>query len=424
MQPLLPNLRSITINTFGRVPDRYVNWVPRLLTPGLKEFKMCSIPLEDSSGEDVANNEHAWIDPGKCIQLIDAISRTCPIIETLEVFAHGDSEEEDQTKYNILCEKVAELHSLRSLSFGGANAGETLFRAFGRLPHLENLSLVSDHTQTLPCMGYPVTLSEDSFPALRHLTFCGVTPTIITRVYDSPRLFCRLVSSKIIYEDSNQLGDDPDYLRSAYAMRCFSHGCSYLTDLTIVTEGRTGHFRLFRQFIPVFKRLPLRRLRLSYVDLNPNNEYQEEDEFEDMLAEAEVELNNPLVTWEEFLAALPHLEELDINNPFNARDLVVFARSLPELRYFALTTIRTSSKSDTFGETSTGPTATQPIVICCNYRQSFLWAPQDPEEIPERARQVYEIWPNAEFEAREGTEWAQQMESQMNEAIRALRLKE
>ncbi|KAG8678456.1 hypothetical protein FRC09_019824 [Ceratobasidium sp. 395] len=383
---------------------------------------MCSIPLEDSSGEDVANHENAWIDPSKCIELIDAISQTCPTIETLEIFAHGDGEE-DRTKYNVLYKKVAGLHSLRTLSFGGANAGGTLFRAFGRLPHLENLSLVSDRTQTMPFMRSPVTLSDESFPALRHLTLYGVHPTIVVRVYDLPRLFCRLVSAKIIYEDPDYDGHDSDYLRSAYAMRCFSHGCSYLTDLTIITKGWAGCFRLFRQFIPIFKRLPLRRLRLCGVDLNPDNEFQEEDDFEDMLGEAGLERNNPPVTWKEFLAALPRLEELDINNPFRARDLVVFARSLPKLRYFAPMTIRASSESDTFEET-TGPTATQPIVICCNYPESFLLPPQDPEEIPERARQIYEIWPNAEFEAREDTEWAQQMESQMNEAIRALRLKE
>ncbi|KAG8779536.1 hypothetical protein FRC12_024148 [Ceratobasidium sp. 428] len=421
LRPLLPNLRSITINTFGRVPDRYVNWVPRLLTPGLREFKMCSIPLENSAGEDVADHENAWIDPSKCIELIDAISQTCPTIEILGIFAHEEEDEEDQTEYNILCEKVGGLHNLRFLSFGGASAGETLFRVFARLPHLKYLSLVSDHTQTMPYTESLVMLSDDSFPALQHLTFCGVNPTIVTRVYNSPWLFCRLASAEIIYEDLSYDEHESDYLRSAYAMKCFSHGCSHLTDLTIITEGRVGRFRLYRQFIPIFKQLPLRCLRLCRVDLNPDLEQQDEDEFEDMLEQAGLERNNPPMTWEEFLAALPHLEVLYMNNSFRVWDLVAFADSLPKLRYFALDTIRASSESDTFGG-ATGPTATQPIVICCNYPR-FKYAAPDPKEILERARQIHEIWPNAEFGAHEDTDWAQYMESQLNKAIRALRLK-
>ncbi|KAG8711787.1 hypothetical protein FRC09_020410 [Ceratobasidium sp. 395] len=320
---------------------------------------MCSILLEDSAGEDVADHANAWINPSQCIKLIDAISQACPTIEVLDIFAHEEDDEGDQTEYNIICAKVGELHSLRSLSFGGASAGETLFRSFARLPHLENLTLVSDRTQIMPYTESLVTLSDYSFPSLQHLTFCGVNPTIITRVCDVPWLFCRLASAKIIYED----------------------------------------------------------LR---VDLNPDLEYQDEDEFEEMLEEAGLERNDPPMTWEEFLAALPHLEELDIDNSFRVWDLVVFADWLPKLRYFAPYSIRASSESDTFGG-ATRPTATQPIVICCNYPQSTYFAP-DPKEIPERARQIHEIWPNAEFEAREDAEWAQYMKSQLNKAIRALRL--
>ncbi|KAG8685669.1 hypothetical protein FRC09_014592 [Ceratobasidium sp. 395] len=377
LQPLLPNLRSITINAFGWTDDPYVDWVPRLLTPCLKEFKMCSIPLMESSGCDVADHENAWISRSKCIELVDAISRTCPTIETLEIFAHEESDMGDQTEYNTICEKVAGLQSLRSLSFGGASAGKVLFRAFGQLLNLESLSLVSDYTQTLPRLSSTVTLPDGSFPALRHLTLRGLNPTIITRVYDLPRLFRRLCSVKITYEDMSYDGYESDNLRSAYAMKCFRRGCSRLTDLTIFTQGYGGYFCLFRRFIPIFKRLPLRRLELCYVDLNP-----ELDSDEDGIEEARLKENDPEVTWREFLTALPHVEELDLDNSFSCQDLVVFAELLPKLRYLTLRSLELSDIQDTSG-VDTGPSATQPIVICAHDYPQLKYS---DESIPDLAR--------------------------------------
>ncbi|KAG8773899.1 hypothetical protein FRC12_002253 [Ceratobasidium sp. 428] len=338
---------------------------------------MCSIPLKESAGCDVADHENAWISESKCIELVDAISRTCPIIETLEIFAHEESDLGDQTKYNTLCEKVAGLHSLRSLSFGGASAGKILFQAFARLPHLGNLSLVSDHTQTLPRSRSIVTLSDDSFPTLRHLTLRGLNPTIITRVYNLPQLFRHLASVKITYEDLSYDGYESDNLRSAYAMRCFKRGCSSLTDLTIFTEGHGGDFCLFRRFIPIFKRLPLRRLELCHIDLDP-----ELDDFEDGVEEARLKENDPEVTWREFLTALPYIEELDLNNSFGIQDLVVFGELLPKLRYFAPHGLELDDSKNT-SEVDARSTATQPIVICAYEYPQLEYSDED---IPDMAR--------------------------------------
>ncbi|KAG8762483.1 hypothetical protein FRC12_009017 [Ceratobasidium sp. 428] len=354
LQPLLPNLRSITINTFGWVPDPCVDWVPRFLTPGLKEFKMCSILLQKISGEYY---EDAWLNLGKCIELIDAISQTCPVIETLEMFAHEDAEE-DQTKYKVLYEKVAGLHSLRTLSLGGARAGKTLFQAVSRLPHLESLSLASDCSQPVPDRDSLVILSNDSFPNLRHLVLRRLHPDVITRVYDSPQLFRRLVSAEIIYDDDEYDEDEGLGLRPAYAMRCFSHGCSNLTNLSIFTKGDGGDFCVFRRFIPIFKQLPLRRLKLCYVELNPELSY--------LAGEGDPEENDPEVTWEEFFAALPYLEELIIDNSFDTQDLVVLADLLLKLRYFSPCTIQASGTKHSF-DVATRSTTAQPIIICCHF---------------------------------------------------------
>ncbi|KAG8706189.1 hypothetical protein FRC09_002539 [Ceratobasidium sp. 395] len=411
LRPLLPNLQSITINTFGWIPDQYVDWVPRLLTPNLKQFKMYSILLEDNSGADP---ENAWLNPSKCIELIDAISRTCSAIKTLEIFAQESETKEDKTEYNVLCEKVADLRSLRSLSFSGANAGETLFRAFGRLPHLECLSLVSDSSQLLPSKGSPVMLSDDSFPALQHLALRGLHPNIITRVYDSPQLFGRLVSAEIVYDDDNDSDEDESCdLRSAYAMRCFSHGCSNLANLSILTEGG-GVFCVFRRFIPIFKQMPLRCLKLCSVDLNPELSY---------LAEAEdLAENDPKITWEEFFTGLPHLEELVLNNSFNTQDLTVLADLLPKLRYFSPRAIQAPRTEHAFSVT-TRSTATQPIVICCNF-YLYKYADEPAKRISQVARETYEIWPNVEFKAYgNDAGWAKRAENQLNDVVLALRQK-
>ncbi|KAG8700011.1 hypothetical protein FRC09_006240 [Ceratobasidium sp. 395] len=366
-RPLLPNLRSITINAFGWVNDSYTDWAPRFLTPDLKEFKMCSIRLKESSGEDVGAHKHAWINPSRCLELIDEISQICPAIETLEIFAHEEGDEENRTIYGAICQKVASLHNLRSLSFGGTSAGETLFQALASLSRLQNLSLVSDYSQTPPQENFPVALSDDSFSALQRLTLLGLSPNIVARVYDSPQLFRRLASAKVTYEALHYDGSESDDLRSFYAMKCFSHGCSRLTDLTILTEENIGHFSLFRRFIPIFKQLPLRRLRLCGVVLNPELNYSYSSE--DRLEEAGLENNDPEVTWEEFLAALPLVEELHMINSFDVQDLVIFADSLVKLRYFAPCSIEARRITDMSGHVAARPTAIQPIVICCDYPQ-------------------------------------------------------
>ncbi|KAG8795735.1 hypothetical protein FRC12_010580 [Ceratobasidium sp. 428] len=365
-QPLLPNLRSITINTFGWVDDSYTDWAPRFLTPYLKEFKMCSIHLKESSGEDVGIHEHAWINPSKCSDLIDEISRICPAIETLEIFAHEEDDEEDQTNYGTVYEKIADFHNLHSLSLGGASAGETLFQVLAPLPRLQSLSLVSDHSQALPQVNSPVTLSDDSFPALQHLTLLGLNPKIVMRVYGLPQLFRRLISAKVTYEDLSYDGSESDDLRSAYAMNCFSHGCSHLTDLTILIEGDNGCFGLFRRFIFTFKQLPLRHLRLCAVDLNPHLDYVYSSQ--DKLEQAGLENNDPQVTWEEFFTALPRVEELHLMNVFYVEDLVILADSLVKLRYFAPYSIEISETIDV-SSVATRPAATQPLIVCCDYPQ-------------------------------------------------------
>ncbi|KAG8756955.1 hypothetical protein FRC12_010419 [Ceratobasidium sp. 428] len=291
------------------------------------------------------------------------------------MFAHEENDYQDRTKYATACEKVARLQNLRSLLFGGASTRETLFQAFSLLPHLESLLLVSDRSQTLPnAHSLEVMLSGNSFPALRNLTLRGLNPRIIERIYNSPQLFRRLCCAKIVFEAEDYQECKSDNLHSAYAMKCFRHGGPHLTDLTILTRGNGGVFCLFRWFIPIFEQLPLRRLELGRVYLNPMLGYHStEDEREEL--GAGLEENSPGVTREELLGALPLIEELILGSSFTSHDLPVFAKLLPKLCFFSP---RDLGFKDSWEETFrivTGSTATQSIVMCAReYPQLYAGA--------------------------------------------------
>ncbi|KAG9093680.1 hypothetical protein FRC07_011432, partial [Ceratobasidium sp. 392] len=409
-QPLLPNLRSLVISTFGWVDDSYVDWVPRLLTLGLKELKMCSIPVKSSS-TGYEQNENAWINQSKCIELIDVISGTCPLIETLEIFSNEDDREDGESAgYVELCSKVAGLHSLRSLSFGGSNAGQVLFQAFGQLPLLESLRLVTDGSQPMPQDSDPVTLSDDSFPSLRHLTLSGLNPWIIRRVCNTPQLFRRLTSAVISYEDADYDECEGEEVRSGYAIKCFRHNGSCLTDLTIHTRGDGGNFSIFRPFVDFFKRLPLRRLDLGGIVLNPQlNEWAEEEDLEEA---GTLETNEPELNWGEFLDAVPDLEELRLHNTLKLPSLAAFAESLTKLRLIALDSIITADTEEA-SSVANRPAATQPIVI--RYDTESYWGfSSDEKAIHNLAKQIYNIWPNAKLEANSASSLAEQSQRTAN----------
>ncbi|KAG8703507.1 hypothetical protein FRC09_004118 [Ceratobasidium sp. 395] len=142
-QPLLSNLRTLIINAYGRVDGLYLDWIPRLLTPDLKELKMyiCSAFSEPLEADHLNSDGHAWVDRGPYEQLIDAVHRICPGIEALDILPI-----EDGSYWSDRCAtvcKVASLRNLRSLSFGGSGASQPFFQAFEQLPRLESLTFVT-----------------------------------------------------------------------------------------------------------------------------------------------------------------------------------------------------------------------------------------------------------------------------------------
>ncbi|KAG8705039.1 hypothetical protein FRC08_001883 [Ceratobasidium sp. 394] len=384
---LLPSLRRLIVNSFDPVDQNYVNWIPKLLAPSLKEFEMCAIYLEYSSGEDQIK-EHWWISGETCMELTDKLYQTCPDIEKLQIFPRGARENQPDNRTTIYT-KLASLRHLRSLVLGEADAGQELFQTLGQLQNLENLSIVSDWSEDPPTSGGdPICLSDGLFPALRHLTLSRVDTCIVRRVCDSPQLFRCLISASIIYADENELDSKELRARLFGAMRCFSHGSSHLVDLTILTSGASGYFWLFSSFIDTFKQMPLRRLRLGGVDLNPNLKRGRNRN----------KVNNPALKWEDFLAAVPGLEELRLDNQsLELEDLGGFASALPNLRLLALRSIEP-------GETPWGcdlapgaRAATRPITI--RYRLYFSCGSLDGVFAYDVSRYTYKIWPNATFEA-------------------------
>ncbi|KAG8795720.1 hypothetical protein FRC12_010564 [Ceratobasidium sp. 428] len=379
-KPLLPNLQTLIIGTHGQVDGSYLDWIPRVLTPGLEELKLYSVVGEDFEEYIVNRETHAWVDRSTYERLINAVQRICPTIKSLDILpTEKGGRWSDQCASSTAC-KVASLRNLRSLSFGCSGISQPFFQVLGQLPRLESLTFLNYFS---PDLSGPIFLSDGSFSALRHLTLRGVNLLIVEQISMFPQLFRRLISANITYEATAGDGDTNQYLCSAYAMKCFSYGCSHLTDLTILTHGASGWFNPFRLLFGSFKQMPLRRLKVCAINLNPKAD-ESDDEDESMLKKSDPEL-----TWKELFAAVPYLEELHLHcQELELKELANFAEFLPELRLLSLPIIRFNKKEGFYSLTGRSA-ATQSVVIQCgDYLDSKGFCPS-AVEAPQVARQVY-----------------------------------
>ncbi|KAG9105348.1 hypothetical protein FRC07_009359 [Ceratobasidium sp. 392] len=360
---LLPDLRSLIVNTFYPIETEFVAWIPKVLTPNLRELEMRAICLEQSAGED-QNEEHWWMSWGACLELVERLYQTCPDIEKLQIFPRGPRDNQPDNRI-VIYNKLTSLEHLDSLMLGESNAGQDLFQTLGELQNLKRLSIMTDWSEVPPNGGDPITLpNNNSFPALRHLMLSGVDECIVQRISDSPQLFHRLISASIIYEDQSIVDSTMLHSRSLSVMNCFSHQSTALTDLTVLTHGADSYFSMFPSFIDVFKRMPLRRLRLGGIDLAPDE--GEPADSDEEHSEPRPRADNPPLKWEDFLAAVPHLEELRLENQlFELHDLGLFASALPKLRLLVLQCIESDEELWRHRMISEPVAATQDIVIRC-----------------------------------------------------------
>ncbi|KAG8739320.1 hypothetical protein FRC12_016363 [Ceratobasidium sp. 428] len=256
--PLLPNLQRLVITTFDTIIAAWsVDWIPRLLYPGLLGLEMFTV---QPSGDE--SESYAWLDKNTYFNLASQVSRACPRIETLRLFPEDIVllPKKDAIKiYN----QIADFRYLRSLAFSGTVVHEKLLEVLGRLPHLETLSLCSDFADNKEFDEIPLSVPNDSFPSLRHLYLYALYETTMSSVCKIPPLFSRPVKTIILFEDQYSDDDMGDDERSDVAVTCLGRNSPQLQELTILPRGNNGLFIITRPILDTLKCMPLRYLRLG-----------------------------------------------------------------------------------------------------------------------------------------------------------------
>ncbi|KAG9090470.1 hypothetical protein FRC07_012102, partial [Ceratobasidium sp. 392] len=166
--------------------------------------------------------------------------------------------------------------------------------------------------------------------------------------------------------------------------------------------------------------LPLRRLDLGEIVLNPKiDEYAEEEDLEEAGA---LETNRPKLGWQVFLRAVPYLEELYLYNRLQTKHLAAFAKLLPNLCLIALHSI-SPNKAEEVPSIMTSSAAAQPVTI--RYNDEPYWSFSSNEKAKlNLAKQTHNIWPNAKFEANPASYLAEQNQrvaNVLNEFMQELR---
>ncbi|KAG9098346.1 hypothetical protein FRC06_006511, partial [Ceratobasidium sp. 370] len=356
---LLPNLQRLVFSTCGPTPPTDFDWVSKLLAPDLLAFEVHSIPLQESDGEDL-RREHAWMKRERCFELIEHISRKCPHLETLRIFP-GEPDSlgtgVDSTKYR----EITSLKHLRTLALGATEIDQELFLALVQLPHLETLSLHTDPFQPAQTKCDPIAIPDDSFLALRHLGLYGLSESSIQRVCTLSPLFRHLVKASIVSPDyyyHSKIADKHAFSRSI--AQCFSRNSPHLVDLTVFSPRSTSSIALYLPVtVDALKSMPLRRLRLDRARLKSWGDADELDSDDSDVGE---EIGGVGMQWSDFLAAVPHLEELHLDLQYiKSRRLPVIASTLPNLRLLVLMCVLFDEDMDA----TIGGAATQPITIRC-----------------------------------------------------------
>ncbi|KAG8788691.1 hypothetical protein FRC12_014308 [Ceratobasidium sp. 428] len=351
LRPMLPNLQRLLINICSIVRREHFTWIPLVLHSGLLSLEMYM--LMGGYAENV-HEKHAWLDRDICFGLIDQLSRTCPQLETLRLFPREHvkySQKVKRTSISIrvidLIDQISSFKSgksvtrwrvpfqilggfthLRSLTFSGTMVRQPLFVALGRLPRLETLSLRADESQFQVDDENSANIPEDSFPSLQHLDLYQLNEYAISRICNIAPLFRHLISVSIIFKGK------PSYFgthfsdrinRSEVAVACLGVNSPHVERLTILPYGFClSEFTLSWSTIEKFRRMPLRYLRAGVIKLGPNDSLS-------------FDFGAPQIDrsprWEDFLTAVPQLEELRMDSKHVSLDeLRLLGSYLPRLR--------------------------------------------------------------------------------------------
>ncbi|KAG8711547.1 hypothetical protein FRC09_020534 [Ceratobasidium sp. 395] len=336
---LLPNLQYITLvsqRNYQRNDLRMIHipinlhWVYRFLCPSLVSFRMFGVDVHQPPS-DWSNQYLPWIDRLACLRLVGEISDRCPRIEILQMFP-DDSMSGLRDDY---CE-LGKMSHLRSFTWSGDRVDQELMEGLGALPYLESLCFMSNISGKA---GYysdlsdsedeydpdddvasdSIAITEVSFPRLRSLELRRLGPQTIAKLCGLSPPFRGLTHLVVLYG-----GCSSSYWRNARAwsddvFAYLGHGSPHLTDLEI--SHMPGSLVL-AGVVDQLRKMPLRRLSLTYVSIS--------DDVECM----------------QFAEAVPNLEDLEIRTGLKHSWLRIFASRLLSLRHFCTGSLDFRTKVD------------------------------------------------------------------------------
>ncbi|KAG8693851.1 hypothetical protein FRC08_008845 [Ceratobasidium sp. 394] len=156
-------------------------------------------------------------------------------------------------------ESLLALSNIHILEVGLWIFRSELFQSLGNLPRLEYLKLYSRSTATGPLE--PVSLHEDSFPALKRLCLNDLSWSHIEAVLKHRSLVKNIVSLKFIADDN-----DKDTWNQAESALLTLKSITNLTDLDIgFDEGDCYEIHLGNALLDVLSQLPLHTLKMTHA---------------------------------------------------------------------------------------------------------------------------------------------------------------
>ncbi|KAG8692114.1 hypothetical protein FRC09_011439, partial [Ceratobasidium sp. 395] len=178
--------------------------------------------------------EYPWLNLEVYTELLNQLSRSCPLLEVLQVFPVFGQEEEPCDEAYMALGNMAHLQSVTLIV---SWIPENLLRALGQLPYLKNLSLwTSGITRSVED---PLEIPDNSFPSLQRLSLVGIGELTIKHTCAVPSLFRNLTQADLIFNmhSESYLGSSE---RSIVAVKSLGQNTPYLEDLAIRPRGRHG----------------------------------------------------------------------------------------------------------------------------------------------------------------------------------------
>ncbi|KAG8751891.1 hypothetical protein FRC12_012220 [Ceratobasidium sp. 428] len=361
--PLLPNLLHIKIAHISPIRREIMEWAALFVGPSLLSFELYCTQFElwrQTREEEVVS------------ELVAKMSEVCTHLEKLKVCSRKD-----------LLLPISGLNHLRSFSTNELAINDELLHALGLLPRLEELSLLREVFSPFGKRRGPIELPDNSFPSLRHLNLSFISPFIIARFCNSPKLFRKLEKVSIQFgANCNDVMGNLERLTTAVLP--LGRNSPRVTDLTISPQG---WFAPSWSIIELFKRMPLRCLNLTRVVFGPGDYVAHEGQEAPPVC-------HPAIGWHDFLAAVPLLEEFRLFE-LESSTLPIFASMLLHLRRLAVHEIGFSGAEEIPRAVAGWHPATQSITIQATVYKIEVAGDSGISGV---ARYVHHLWPNVAFE--------------------------